>query len=104
LIVAAGQGYDTFEDRHGPIDFWLPGSPGRRPSPLDALLSGTMSGSLQWPGARQADGLEAKVPPVRSLAGAAGQEQAVGLGEHLSEDRSAAKLGREVHAVVPTAG
>lgn len=41
---------------------------------------------------------------LEKLAGAVGQELVVGVGEHLSENRSIAKLVREGHAVVRKAG
>ena len=41
---------------------------------------------------------------LEKLAGAVGQELVVGVGEHLSENRSIAKLVRDGHAVVRRAG
>ena len=41
---------------------------------------------------------------LEKLAGAVGQELVVGVGEHLSENKSIAKLVREGHAVVRKAG
>lgn len=41
---------------------------------------------------------------LEKLAGAVGKELVVGVGDHLSENRSIAKLVREGHAVVRRAG
>lgn len=49
-------------------------------------------------------GARPKLETLEKLAGAVGQELVVGVGQHLSENRSIAKLVREGHAVVRRAG
>ena len=49
-------------------------------------------------------GTQPTLETLEKLAGAVGQELVVGVGEHLSENRSIAKLVRDGHAVVRRAG
>jgi transcriptional regulator with XRE-family HTH domain len=49
-------------------------------------------------------GAQPTLETFEKLAGAVGQELVVGVGEHLSENRSIAKLVRDGHAVVRRAG
>ena len=49
-------------------------------------------------------GTRPRLETLEKLAGAIDQELVVGVGEHLSENRSIAKLVREGHAVVRKAG
>lgn len=69
-----------------------------------AELGGRM-GTTQSAIARiEGGGTRPTLETLEKLAGAVGQELVVGVGEHLSENRSIAKLVRAGHAVVRRAG
>jgi ribosome-binding protein aMBF1 (putative translation factor) len=67
---------------------------------LAERMSTTQSAIARMEGGRTRPNLET----LEKLAAAVGQELIVGVGEHLSENRSIAKLVRDGHAVVRRAG
>jgi transcriptional regulator with XRE-family HTH domain len=65
----------------------------------------TRMGTTQSAIARmEGGGARPTLETLAKLAGAVGQELVVGVGQHLSENRSIAKLVRDGHAVVRRAG
>ena len=65
----------------------------------------TRMGTTQSAIARmEGGGARPTLETLEKLAGAVGQELVVGVGQHLSENRSIAKLVRDGHAVVRRAG
>ncbi|MCP3854930.1 MAG: helix-turn-helix transcriptional regulator [Actinomycetia bacterium] len=69
-----------------------------------AELAGRMGTTQSAIARMEGGGTRPTLETLERLAGAVGQELVVGVGEHLSENRSIAKLVREGHAVVRKAG
>ena len=69
-----------------------------------AELAGRMGTTQSAIARMEAGGTRPTLETLEKLAGAVGQELVVGVGEHLSENRSIAKLVREGRAVVRKAG
>ncbi len=69
-----------------------------------AELAGRMSTTQSAIARMEGGGTRPTLETLEKLAGAVGQELVVGVGEHLSANRSIAKLVREGHAVVRKAG
>ncbi len=69
-----------------------------------AELAGRMGTTQSAIARMEGGGARPTLETIEKLAGAVGQELVVGVGEHLSENRSIAKLVREGHAVVRKAG
>jgi len=65
-----------------------------------AELAGRMGTTQSAIARMEGGGARPTLETLEKLAGAVGQELVVGVGEHLSENRSIAKLVREGHAVV----
>ena len=69
-----------------------------------AELAGRMGTTQSAIARMEGGGARPTLETLEKLAAAVGQELVVGVGEHLSENRSIAKLVREGHAVVRRAG
>ncbi len=69
-----------------------------------AELASRMSTTQSAIARTEGGGTRPTLETLEKLAGAVGQELVVGVGEHLSTNRSIAKLVREGHAVVRKAG
>ena len=69
-----------------------------------AELAGRMGTTQSAIARMEGGGTRPTLETLEKLARAIGQELVVGVGEHLSENRSIAKLVREGHAVVRKAG
>ena len=77
----------------------------RTEAALTQAQLGQRMGTTQSAIARmEGGGTRPTLETLEKLAGAVGQELVVGVGEHLSENRSIAKLLREGHAVVRKVG
>ena len=69
-----------------------------------AELAGRMGTTQSAIARMEGGGTRPTLETLERLAGAVGQELVVGVGKHLSDNRSIAKLVREGHAVVRKAG
>ncbi len=69
-----------------------------------AELAGRMGTTQSAIARMEAGGTRPTLETLEKIAGAVGQELVVGVGEHLSDNRSIAKLVREGRAVVRKAG